>query len=85
MQFYQENSEEDYLRFMKCQRNPRGLKQPGWYNKEVLVRINDKDEGRDFDNRHPYPYVTMELRYDREKDRQVEYTWKSAHTGYVRY
>ena len=47
-------------------------------NKEICVFIHDKNELRDFDNRHPYPYITIELKYDTELKKKVEYTWKEA-------
>ena len=28
---------------------------PPWYNKEILIKLFKKNEGRDLDNRHPYP------------------------------
>src|SRR3990167_4689017 len=70
--------------FKVCQKNPEGLVHLGWFNKEITVRIHEKQEGRDFDNRHPYPYVTIEVRYDREKDLPVVYEWKRAQHGYLR-
>ncbi len=48
--------------FIRQKINERGLRHPGWCNKEIALWIQEKDEGRDFDNRHPYPYVTIEVR-----------------------
>ena len=87
MQFYHDHdrNEPGYHQFMKCRRNPRGLNHPGWYNKEIVISIQEKEEGRNFDNRHPYPYITIQVRYDREKEEYVEYSWKKANSSYIRY
>jgi len=58
-------------------------KQPGAsFNKEVSVKIHDKEEDRDFDNRHPYPYITIEVRFDRNEGKLVHYNWAKAHKGF---
>jgi len=62
MNFYQTNPNPEYNRFHVLKKNPEKLKHPGWYNKEIAIRIHEKTEGRDFDNRHPYPYITIEAR-----------------------
>ncbi len=48
-------------------------------NQEISVKIRSKNEGRDFDNRHPYPYLTIEVKYDFDSKKKVEYSWKAAH------
>lgn len=49
-------------------------------NKEIIAYINQKDERRDLDNRHPYPYITLEVKYDIDQKKKVEYSWKEANT-----
>lgn len=56
-----------------------------WTNKEIQIRLHPKDEPRDLDNQHPHPYITIEVRYDREKKQRVHYTWQRAHNGYMRW
>lgn len=86
MHYYTEHEELDYGPFRECRRNPLGLKHPGWYNQEIIVNVKEKDEGRDFDNRHPYPYVTIELRCDRSNDNKpLNYNWNTAHNCYLRF
>ncbi len=86
MHYYTEHPELDYGAFRECKHNSLGLSHPGWYNKEIIVNIKQKDEGRDFDNRHPYPYVTVEIRCDRsEDDKVVEYNWNVANNCYIRF
>lgn len=84
MDFYQTNASPEYNRFTRAQKNPEGLKHPGWFNKEISIRIHEKDEGRDFDNRHPYPYITIEVRFDRTTNGSVGYDWDKAYNGYLR-
>ena len=55
-----------------------------WYNDEVFVKLYKKDEGRDFDNRHPYPYISIQVRYDREKKEPVTYSYDKGHRNYLR-
>lgn len=53
-----------------------------WYNKEILIKLFHKEEGRDIDNRHPHPYLCIQVRYDREANEKVSYNWTKAHQGY---
>jgi hypothetical protein len=85
MQYYYDINDPEYFPFSRCKHNPRKLHHPGWYNKEIIIRVQEKEEGRDFDNRHPYPYLTIEVRYDRDADQMVEYNWQIASNGYLRY
>lgn len=86
MEYYSNDADPEFSSFRECRRNPLRLQHPGWYNREVAISVKQADEGRDFDNRHPYPYITLELRSDREKkDRPVQYNWKIAHEGYTRH
>lgn len=55
-----------------------------WYNKEILIKLFQKDEGRDWDNRHPHPYLSIQVRYDPEGKEKVSYSWAKAHQGYPR-
>ena len=58
---------------------------PSWYNKEVAITLFHALEGRDFDNDHPYPYISIQVRYDREANRTVQYNWHRAHNGYIKH
>jgi len=55
-----------------------------WFNKEIFVKLFKRNEGRDFDNRHPYPYISVQVRYDRGRDERVIYSWEQASRGYLR-
>ena len=84
MQYYQDEKNSSFNPFHRCISNPKGLKHSGWYNKEVIIRIHEKDESRDFDNRHPYPFISIEVRYDRDTNSVVSYDWNEAYKGYLR-
>lgn len=48
------------------------------------MKVSQASEGRNLDNQHPYPYVTLQVRYDRATGQPVSYTWKQANQGYRR-
>ncbi len=56
-----------------------------WYNKEIFIKLFKKDEGRDFDNNHRFPYISIQVKWDREKEEPVTYNWAKAFNGYLRY
>ena len=46
-----------------CAENPlvkQGLNR--WSNRDLIITCKKEDEGRNGDNRHPYPYLSIELR-----------------------
>lgn len=86
MQYFQEtplykNDKEslDFKRFTKS-----ALTTQPWFNKEVFIKLCQKQEERDFDNRHPNPYLSIQVRYDREGKERVVYDWGKANKGYPR-
>ncbi len=44
---------------------------PAWYNKEIFIKLYKESEGRDFDNQHTYPYLSIQVRYDRDLQKRV--------------
>ena len=54
-------------------------------NKEILVKVYQAEEGRNLDNRHPYPYLQLQVRWDRDTKQPVSYTWHGAHRNYHRW
>lgn len=70
--------EESFHRYTKQDTNVRI--QP-WYNHEIFVKLYQRDEGRDLDNRHSYPYIGVQVRSHEGK--RVSYTWEQA-TRYYR-
>ncbi len=56
-----------------------------WYNSEIYIKIYRENEGRDFDNQHSNPYISIQVRVDRNKKKRVTYTWEQAFYSYLRY
>lgn len=76
---------KDYLEFKRYEKNDTNVSTQPWYNKEVFIKLFKKKEGRDFDNRHPYPYISIQVRYDEDKREKVVYDWNQAYRNYLRY
>ncbi len=88
MQFYKEKPKykgklefEDFQRYEK----DTDVSIKPWYNKEIFMKVYHKNEGRDFSNRHPYQYISLQVRWDRNKNEKVIYNWNKAHQGYLRW
>lgn len=88
MQYFQENplyaSKKEYLDFQRYEKGDTGSSIQPWMNKEVYIKLFQKNEGRDEDNRHPYPYISIQVRYDKENQERVLYNWEKAYKGYPR-
>lgn len=88
-EYYRQNSDtkEDpsFTNFKRYEKPDTNVSIPPWFNKEIFIKLYQKEEGRDFDNRHPYPYIGIQVRWDREADERVNYTWNKAHRGYWRW
>ncbi len=90
MNYYKETStyqnNKDYQLFQRMEKiTDSSLSTPPWYNKEILIKLFKKTEGRDFDNRHPYPYISLQVRFDRELNEKTVSSWQKAFNGYKRY
>lgn len=57
---------------------------PPWFNKEIFIKLYKKKEGRNFDNRHPYAYISIQVRFDAELQEKVTYSWDKAFRNYLR-
>lgn len=71
--------------FQRYEKNDTNVSTPPWMNKEIFIKLFEKKEGRNFDNRHPYPYLSIQVRHDRDTDEKVIYTWDKAHRNYRRW
>lgn len=89
MNYYHEMSiykaDQHYQEFQRLKRGELNVSTSPWYNKEILIKLYLKNEGRDFDNRHPYPYISIQVRYDRELNEKVVSHWSKAFNGYQRF
>lgn len=85
--YYQETPKyldsKDYLEFKRWEK-PTDIATQPWYNKEIFIKLYQKNEGRNFDNRHPYPYVSIQVRYDFDTKQRVQYSWDKAFSNYMR-
>lgn len=57
----------------------------GFSNKEIAVKIVNSNEGRDLDNNHPYPYLSLQVKWDRFTKTAVSYSWYEAHNNTYKY
>lgn len=76
---------KDFEEFKRYEKGDTNVRIPPWYNKEIFIKIFQKDEGRDFDNRHPYPYVSLQVRYDWDLKETVQYSWDKAFHNFLRW
>ena len=81
----QVSGDKDYEEFKRYEKKDTNTAIEPWFNKEIFVKIYDKNEGRNFDNRHPYPYLSIQVRYDRETKEKVMYSWDKANRNYRRW
>jgi len=79
-QYYHDLSWSQFQRYLKEDTNVSTLP---WYNKEIFIKLFHQDEGRDFDNHHSYPYISIQVRYDKERQERVFYSWEKASRGYL--
>lgn len=89
MGHYKENpryqKEKAYCEFARLETKDLNVSSQPWYNQEILIKLYKKHEGRDFDNRHPYPYISIQVRFDREQNEKVICSWQKAFNCYHRY
>lgn len=76
---------KDYQEFLRYEKKDSYVAIQPWYNKEVFIKIFQAHEGRDLDNNHAYPYVSIQVRYDEELQARVNYTWDLAWRNFLRY
>jgi len=67
----------EYQTFHRFERATNVSTQP-WFNKEVFIKLFRANEGRNFDNRHPYPYISIQVRFDRASNLPVTCNWADA-------
>jgi hypothetical protein len=56
-----------------------------WYNKEIFIKLYKADEGRDFDNRHPFSYIAIQVLFDINTNQKVNYSWDKAYRGFLQF
>lgn len=87
--YYSEQSkykgQKEFQEFKRYEKEDKNVKTPPWFNKEIFVKLFRKNEGRDFDNRHPYPYISIQVRYDWDQNENVTYSWDKAFRNFHRW
>lgn len=76
---------KDFEEFKRYDKEPTNVSTLPWYNKEIFLKLYRKSEGRDADNRHPYPYLSLQVRYDSELNQRVSYSWAQAFGNFHRW
>jgi hypothetical protein len=88
MQYYQETplyqNDREYLEFKRYDKSDDAPAVQPWMNKEIFIKVSRKEEGRDVDNRHPHAYITLQVRFDKQRSERVVYDWAKANQGYPR-
>lgn len=89
MAYYKETPKyaglKDYLEFKRYDKGNTNVITLPWYNKELFIKLVKKNEGRDFDNRHSYPYVTLQVRHDWDLNKNVTFSPDEAFRNYHRW
>lgn len=75
----------EYQEFKRYQKPDTDVSTPPWFNKEIFIKLYTAAEGRNIDNRHPYPYISIQVRYDWDRQEKVAYSWDQAWRNYLRY
>jgi hypothetical protein len=55
-----------------------------WTNREVTLSCYGSKERRNGDNLHPFPYLTIEVKYDRQTKRPVHFSWNQGYRDFYR-
>ena len=64
---------KEYMQFERYDKETDVSTKP-WMNKEILVKLFLPHEGHNADNRHPFPYISIQVRFDRETNMRVAYS-----------
>lgn len=71
-QYYRENfpSQAAFTQFERYDKATNLSTQP-WFNKEIFIKLYEPHEGRNVDNKHSYPYISLQVRFDRDAQSKV--------------
>lgn len=78
-------SQDAFTSFHRYEKTDTDVSTLPWYNKEIFIKLYLPHEGRDGDNAHPYPYICLQVRWDRSRNEKVTYSWRQAFNNYYRY
>lgn len=79
-EYYQKRfpNQPEMQKWERYEKSDTDVSMQPWYNHEVFIKIYKPHEGRDLDNRHPYPYLRIQVRYDRDSKEKVTFNWGEA-------
>lgn len=78
------NSQREFQEFHRWEKKT-DVSTPPWFNKEIFIKLYKPSEGRNFDNQHPFSYIAIQVRFDKELNERIEYTWEQAFKNYLRF
>lgn len=81
-EYYQQHPE--YQNFVRYEKSDTNVSIMPWYNKEIFIKLFQEHEGRNQDNQHDFPYLSVQVRYDKESQRRVMYSWDKAFYNFYR-
>jgi hypothetical protein len=79
------DGQKPYQQFVRWEKGDSDVSTFPWYNKEIFVKLYKKNEGRNLDNPHNYPYISIQVRFDKDANEKVTYSWDKAFRGYYRH
>ena len=83
--YYAENFEDkSYTQFERFEKEGLNVSTPPWLNKEIFIKLYLPHEGRSVDNPHNYPYIGIQMRFERQTNSKVSFD-ASASQNYLRY
>lgn len=75
---------KEYESFQRYKNGKLNVSTPPWFNKEIFIKLYLKNEGRSVDNNHSHPFISIQVRHDRDLDKPVLFDAKQAQ-HYLRY
>ncbi|MDP1879422.1 MAG: hypothetical protein Q8K60_00615 [Parachlamydiaceae bacterium] len=86
LQYYQDNpkyqGKNSFTSFQRYSKENTNVSTLPWFNEEVFIKLFSCKEGRDFDNRHSHPYISIQVRYDWDLKKKVNYSSIEANNFY---
>jgi hypothetical protein len=85
-QYYSETypGKKGLTHFQRYEKTGLNVSTPPLYNDEIFIKLYLEHEGRDLDNQHPYPYLCLQVRMDRERNTKVSFDARQSE-NFLRY
>ncbi len=75
---YYSNQPAEYQTFQRFEQGKLNVSTPPWMNKEIFIKLYLPHEGRNCENTHPYPYLGIQIRHDRDLNTKVTFDQKQS-------